>query len=149
MVAMLNSLLFDVSDNKMTLNQLALSLPPNFYGNIPSEDPKHLFVPWREKYKEYTENVTQSYERYIKEYSHDVTLDLVQFFPSLNPLLVYNWIIAKHGARYAGAELKCFKFVLFKLLCTRIEGLGTLNACYYGDNINALFKDHVKCLIVI
>lgn len=137
MVAMLNSLLFDVNDNKMTLNQLALSLPPNFYGNIPSEDPKHLFVPWRKKYKEYSENVTQAYERFIatEEYSHEVSLDLVQFFPSLNPLLVYDWIISKHGARYAGAELESFKLVLFKLLCTRIEDVGTLNHCYYGEHI--------------
>ena len=81
MVALLNALLFDVSDNKMILNQLALSLPPNFYGNIPSKEPKHLFVPWKEKYKEYTESVTQSYERYTetKKYSHEITLSHAHF----------------------------------------------------------------------
>lgn len=133
MVAMLNSLLFDVNDDKMTLSQIALSMPPNFFGNIPSADPKYLFVPWREKYKEYTEKVTQSYERFVKtkEYSHEVSLDMVNFFPSLNPFLVYDHIVTKHGARYSGLELECFKMVLFKLLCAKVEGLDSLTKCYY------------------
>ncbi len=135
MVALLNPLLFEIDDNGLSLGEMCTTLPANFYGNIPSADPHSLFIPWKRKYREYTKEIAEHNTLYEnnKKYENEVTLDLVQYFPSLNPLLVYNHILEKHGKRYSSKEKDCFKLVLFKLLCLQVENLESVEEHYYRD----------------
>ena len=95
----LNAILFDENkhNNTIELNELGRILPKNFYGNIPSDNPKHLFIPWTEKYKEYSDDIRKAYSRYLEtgEYKHEITIDLENFFPSIQPAIVYRKIIRK------------------------------------------------------
>ena len=83
-VVLLNTLLIEIGkdDKTIELTELARMLPSNFYGNIPSDRPEHLFKPWHYQFKEYTDVITSSYYEYTKtkEYRFEVTLDLKNIF---------------------------------------------------------------------
>jgi hypothetical protein len=144
-VVLLNTLLIEVSedDKSIELTELARMLPSNFYGNIPSEKPEHLFKPWQYQFKEYTKVITQSYYEYTetKEFRYEVTLDLKNFFPSINPSIIYDEIIGKYSVKYRDIDLECLKVIVSKLLLFKITNLKTekYKTMYYKlDDINFL-----------
>ena len=146
-VALLNVLLFkfninspNTSDNsrdEVTLSQIAASLPHNFYGNLVSLEPEHLFQPWTKNYRKYLDKITEGYKIYheTEEFIYEASLDLKQFFPSLNPLLLYQDILTKHGALFDGENLECFKRILFKLLFAKVKLAPELKTTYYEDKL--------------
>ncbi|GAB1535527.1 hypothetical protein ADMFC3_11580 [Geovibrio sp. ADMFC3] len=133
--SILNSLLHDVDENNesQTLNELGTIFPANFYGNIPSDKARFLFVPWQQKYKEYSNVIHDSYERYLetKEYSHEVMLDLVNFFPSIQPIIVYNFIIKKLCSKYSDNDFEFLKITLIKLLYLKVVNIKGFESKYY------------------
>jgi hypothetical protein len=145
-VVLLNTLLFEIGKDEKTieLTELARILPSNFYGNIPSDRPEYLFKPWHNQFKEYTEVITQSYYEYTKtkEYRFEVTLDLKNFFPSINPAIVYDEIISKYSVKYDNDnDVLCIKTILSKLLVFKISNLkdDTFKKIYYeSENIDFL-----------
>ncbi|MCE5284520.1 MAG: hypothetical protein LLG02_01540 [Pelosinus sp.] len=145
-VVLLNVLLIEISEDgkSIELTELARMLPSNFFGNIPSERPEHLFKPWQYQFKEYTDVITRSYYEYskTKEFKYEVTLDLQNFFPSINPVIIYDEIISKYAVKYnEEQDFECLKVIVSKLLIFKIINLKSekYEKIYYNqDDINFL-----------
>lgn len=149
-VVLLNTLLIEIGkdDKTIELTELARMLPSNFYGNIPSDKPEHLFKPWHYQFKEYTDVITSSYYEYTKtkEYRFEVTLDLKNFFPSINPAIIYDEIMSKYSVKYDNADdIQCIKTILSKLLVFKISNLMSddFKKMYYGSSNIDFLNDEV------
>ena len=102
-VAMLNVLIYDLRDgDKMSMSNLSRLIPHNFYGNRVAYEPERLFKPWQEQYKKYTSKVNECFVNYHKngKYKWEISLDLENFFPSINPVCLYNYIVEKIPVNY-------------------------------------------------
>lgn len=123
-IVFLNAIILDTKECKFELSEIAKILPENFYGNIPSLEPNQLFKPWSHQYREYISNATKKYNEYreTQEYKYEVTLDLVDFFPSINPIIIYNEIIRHVAFEYPKDEI-CYKKILIKLLTFKVKNL--------------------------
>lgn len=139
LVCMLNVIMFEDTKNGRKLSDIAKTIPSNFFGNIPNVNIETLFYPWKVKYKEYTENVIKAYQEYreTNHYKYEITLDLKQFFPSVNPAIIYSLIIEKYSTIYEGVELECLKSTLIKMLYFKISGIKDCYQYYYTDFIAA------------
>lgn len=145
-VAMLNKIIYEDSESKQRkLSDLSKLIPHNFYGNIPSTEPEMLFHRWQDKYKRYTDDYMSEYKSCIKnsKYKYEVSLDLVNFFPSINPGLIYNYILEILSPKYKGDEEKCLKAVLRKLLYFKILNIDDCYNLYYtnlsnNENVNVI-----------
>lgn len=138
MVAMLQILIFDMSQSdqtKMKLSNLSKYIPSNFYGNIPSKRPELLFENWQNQYKEYTERANQKFSEYEDnaKYKYEVTLDLENFFPSINPILVYNLIVDSLKVKYNEHDLDIIRKVICKLLFFTIESYDLPDNSFYRE----------------
>lgn len=103
-VAMLNILIYDFdADNKISMSNFSRLIPHNFYGNRVAYEPEKLFKPWQEQYKEYTSKANDYYRNFHEngEYKWEVNLDLENFFPSINPVCLYNYIVQQIPVEYA------------------------------------------------
>ncbi len=143
MVAMLQMLIFYLNDDCINLSNLSKLIPSNFYGNIPSERPERLFEKWQLKYKEYSEVTNEKYSKFEKtgEYKYEVVLDLVNFFPSVNPVIIFDFIIESLQVKYSNSDLEIIKMITFKLLFFEVINFKDLNneiLCdlYYQEKIN-------------
>lgn len=122
MIAMLQVLVYDFSQQgKLLPSELSRLLPSNFYGNVVSYDGKHLFRPWQDQYKKYTAEANGLLSRYseTEEYRYEVNLDLKNFFPSINPKILYHFICGKLPRRWQSDSvvLKILKKLLIFKLC--------------------------------
>ncbi|MBK5722493.1 hypothetical protein JGH11_16590, partial [Dysgonomonas sp. Marseille-P4677] len=144
MVAMLNVTMFDDSfPNKSKpnrkLSDIAKLVPANFYGNIPSTNPNEIFVNWKVKYKEYSETVINKYYEYKNnnKYTQEVCLDLKDFFPSINPIHIYNLIYNKIEPSFIEqGDKECLKIILQKLLYFNIKPFDHQWNEHYYPNID-------------
>ncbi|MEG0548659.1 MAG: hypothetical protein RR518_07630, partial [Coprobacillus sp.] len=136
MVSILNIIMFSTKgDSKRQLSDLSQLLPSNFYGNLPSAEYENIFYEWKDKYKEYTEDVMREYEfiRKNSTFKYEVALDLEKFFPSVDPSFIYNFILEKTVAIYSSENRKFFKKMLEKMLCFNVVNLDK------QDSINEYF----------
>lgn len=141
MVCMLQPLMFDDRDNKRELSELTKLLPHNFYGNIPSVDVENLFVPWKEKYKEYSEQVIAHCREYQEthQYRTEISLDIKNFFPSISPHFIFDYVLRTLEYTYEREEDQdTLKRILAKLLYfdIRKENLDGLEEDYYSKSID-------------
>ena len=124
MVSIMNCLMFDDDFEKgeRNLSDLSKLLPHNFYGNIPSTDVQFLFHKWQTKYKEYTEEVIEHCRAYQQNHSYltEVSLDIKNFFPSISPKMLFDYIILKLSKTYEDDKEDLSK-VVAKLLYFRID----------------------------
>ena len=124
MVSIMNCLMFedDYEKGKRKLSDLSKLLPHNFYGNIPSTDVQYLFHKWQTKYKEYTDEVVEHCRAYQKDHSclTEVSLDIKNFFPSISPKMLYDYIIKKLSKTYED-DMNTLKMAVTKLLYFKIE----------------------------
>lgn len=124
MVSIMNCLMFDDDFEKgeRKLSDLSKLLPHNFYGNIPSTDVQFLFHKWQTKYKEYTEEVIEHCRTYQQNHSYltEVSLDIKNFFPSISPKMLYDYIISKLSKTYEGDKEDLSRAVA-KLLYFKID----------------------------
>lgn len=85
--AMLQILVFEVNENsELVPSELSRLIPSNFYGNRISYDGQELFKPWQSQYQQYTakaNDILYSAEQ-DQRYLYEVTLDLENFFPSID-----------------------------------------------------------------
>jgi len=134
-VSMLNVIMFEDTDDKRKLSDISKLLPSNFYGNIPSPDVENLFEPWNKKYKEYSEKAIEASKLYSKnkKYKYEVNLDLCNFFPSINPNYIYQFILDKLPVTYSSTEKKEFEVILRKLLFFRVAEIDNCIDIYYKD----------------
>lgn len=126
------------STNKIQLSGLAKLLPSNFYGNIPSTQPEKLFVDWKPKYKEYSDAVINKYYEYSKnnKYSHEVCLDIKDFFPSIDPQHIFDFIINKLSTEFSDEnDLNCLQIIVSKLLYFELSNIDSeWYGAYYGEH---------------
>lgn len=156
MVSLLNVIMYEIkfdSDNvkesekkeateecftkKIQLSGLAKLLPSNFYGNIPSTQPEKLFVDWKSKYKEYSDAVINKYYEYSKnnKYSHEVCLDIKDFFPSIDPKHIFDFIINKLSTEFRDNDLNCLQTIVSKLLYFELSNIDSeWSNAYYGEH---------------
>lgn len=136
MVSILNCLMFeDSEEGGRRLSDLSKLIPHNFYGNIPSTDLQYLFCKWQDKYKEYTQSVIKQCRAYQNshQYLTEVCLDIKNFFPSICPKILFNYITEKLAATYDGEDDSMLKLAVSKLLYFRVakENIESWYAIYY------------------
>lgn len=141
MASMLMPLMFDDSNGKRNLSELSRMLPHNFYGNIPSCNIGSIFMNWTEKYLQYSQIVTTRCREYSKtrEYDKEISFDLKDFFPSINPLKILNFIWNAVSSKYKDdTDKKCLKTIISKLLYFKIpeENLREWKDVYYKEQHN-------------
>lgn len=154
MVSLLNVLMFEDSYkdkdsqgiNYRRLSDLSKLIPSNFYGNIPSVIPEKLFFDWKSKYKEYSDAVIKKYYNYSEthQYSHEVCLDIKEFYPNINPLYLYEYITDKLMPGFEESDTKCLKIAVSKLLYFNLTNLlQDWEQTYYPEGVN-LVSSKVK-----
>ena len=136
MAAMLMPLMFDDTTGIRNLSELSRMLPHNFYGNIPSCNVQNIFVNWTEKYRQYTQIVNDRGHEYsqTREYDKEISFDLKDFFPSINPKKILNFIWNAISGKYDTEEdRKTLQMVITKLLYFKIpeQNLKGWNDAYY------------------
>lgn len=144
MVCMLLPLMFSDRNGHRERSELTKFIPHNFFGNIPSTDVSMLFEPWKKKYKEYNEQVIQHCKEYQENhrYSTEITLDIKNFFPSISPEFIYNYVLEKlHFTYYKDEDGETLKKVLTKLLFFEIqpENMEGWKSDYYGQDVDSDF----------
>jgi hypothetical protein len=123
MVSMLQIIIFDYKDSTIIPSEISKLIPSNFYGNRISYDTKTLFKPWQEQYKKYTTNANDIYVESLKnkKFKYEVVLDLENFFPSINPLIFYNYLISKIPITIIENDLIIYKRIIYKLLFFELD----------------------------
>lgn len=126
MTAMLQALVYDIgTDGKLLPSELSRSLPSNFYGNRISYDGKRLFKPWTEQYQEYTKKANDYLEEFSKTtaYKYEVSLDLENFFPSIDPQILFHYIRSHLSVKWEREDVSVIEKTLRKLLIFRLCSL--------------------------
>ncbi|OPD38844.1 hypothetical protein AL714_00310 [Clostridium botulinum] len=143
-VSMLNILIYEYKSKELTLSNLSKLIPSNFYGNIPSKNPQYLFEPWQKMYKQYSMDSNSKYTKCVEtgEYKYEILLDLVNFFPSVNPYMIYKYIIDKLSISYTGNNYELLKKVVFKLLYFKVNNLNGFEKHYYNLNSYNLIQNY-------
>lgn len=141
MVALLHPLIYEIpneKDNwKLNLSNYSRLIPNNFYGNRVSKRPEELFKKWNEQYKKYTQKANEYFKTYheSKEFKYELKLDLKDFFPSVDPLVVYGILVDNMPVTMSNSrDVDVFKNIIYKLLVCEVTNLNTAlsKEKYYG-----------------
>lgn len=139
MVCLLLPLMFDDSSGERKLSDLSKLIPHNFYGNVPSTDVERLFKRWQDQYKKYTEDSLDKNRQYKQNhrYNAEVILDIKNFFPSVNPAFIYNYIIEKLSTSFSSEDQDCLNVIVSKLLYFKLEkeNIEPWAEVYYGHDV--------------
>lgn len=118
-VSMLHLFVYEIpeeeeGDPKLRLSNLSRLIPSDFYGNRISVKPEYLFKPWKQQYQKYNQNSNDALMKYHTslEYKYEVTLDLENFFPTINPIIIYHYVINHLPAYLNDEEREMMKRVL-------------------------------------
>lgn len=137
MIAMLQVLVYEIgTDGKLIPSELSKMIPSHFYGNRVSYDGKSLFKPWKEQYHEYTEKANEK----LIEFSHsgeqryEINLDLENFFPSIDPQVLFQYIHAQFPQKWKGNDRTTAETILRKLMLFELEGLNNQEWNWYCGN---------------
>lgn len=151
MVSILNCLMFDddLDKGERNLSDLSKLLPHNFYGNIPCTDVQYLFHKWQTKYKEYTDEVVEHCRAYQHNHSYltEVSLDIKNFFPSISPKILFDYITSKLSKSYED-DKDALSMAVAKLLYFRIakENVEPWAAYYYPEGTEVTDTDiYMNC----
>ena len=148
MTAMLQMLVYDIDKNgKLLLSEMSRIIPDDFYGNRISTDGKHLFKPWQEQYQSYSSqaNIMLFLYSQTKEYRYEVNLDLIDFFPSMNPYILYSTICNYIPMHYNSEDRETLKRIIGKLLIMKLHPLDSQEWKWYvGDSIPHPQEMYVK-----
>lgn len=151
-VSLLNILIYEVpteqSDYKLYLSNYSRLIPNNFYGNRVSQHPEELFERWNVQYKEYSQKANEYFKMYhsTNEYLYEVKLDLENFFPSINPIIVYNYLLDKIPVTYMDEDVITFQTIIYKLLFCKITNLKTAkerNTYYNGCDVEGEYTQGI------
>lgn len=123
-VAMLHLLIYEIPvQEKLHLSDVSRLIPRNFYGNRVSLKPEMLFKPWKQQYQAYTQNTNDALKKYHTslEYKYEVGLDLENFFPTIDPMLVYQLLMERLPVNMEESDKELMKRVLIKLLFCKLK----------------------------
>lgn len=130
MIAMAQILIYDVElcNNgsnalKLVPSELSRLIPSNFFGNRVSYNGTQLFKPWKEQYHKYAAKSSELLAHFstTQEYRYEVSLDLQDFFPSINPCVLYNLICSKLPLAIAKQDCNTIRKIIKKLLIFQLE----------------------------
>lgn len=146
MAALLIPLMFDDSKGVRNKSELSRMIPHNFFGNMPSESVDSLFMNWTEKYRQYSKIIQDKSREYLKtrEYDTVINFDLADFFPSIDPARMYNFILNLLVPKYPDKDdLKTLKKAIVKLLYFKIQedSLRGWMDVYYPNTDTTFFKE--------
>lgn len=133
-VAMLNLLIYDIDNyGKIGMSSLSRLIPDNFYGNKISYNVEYLYIPWEKQYKKYNTIANELHKKYHKnlDYKWEVSLDLKNFFPSVNPIMLYKNIASKIPVNLCQEDRNFILKILEKLIFVEIEELSESNLNRY------------------
>lgn len=140
MAALLNVLIYDTSDDRIKLSNYSRLIPNNFYGNRVSDNPEQLYKKWNIQYKEYTQRANDYLKKCYEsgEYKYEIKMDIKNFFPSVNPLLVYAMLLENMPVTLSKNDEKIFKTIIYKLLICKVTNINTKKAkkLYYDTFID-------------
>lgn len=129
-VSMLHLFVYEIpeeeeGDPKLRLSNLSRLIPSDFYGNRISVKPEYLFKPWKQQYQKYNQNSNDALMKYHTslEYKYEVTLDLENFFPTINPIIIYHYVINHLPAYLNDEEREMMKRVLQAFLKEAERGI--------------------------
>ena len=148
--AMLQVLVYEVNESsELVPSELSRLIPSNFFGNRISYSGKKLFNPWQTQYQRYTARANDILYNAGKthQYSYEVTLDLENFFPSIHPQMLYNYIMKKIPLSWK--DDKTISTMLRKLLIFRLCSLDDTEWKWYllpSDGGNTAVCSYVKGL---
>lgn len=150
-VSMMNVLVYDVdSEDHIVMSGLSRLIPHYFYGNRVSSEPEMLFKNWTEQYKTYSSLSNELFAQYhdSHEYRFEVNLDLIDFFPSINPTALYNYICDKLPINITDEEAVLFKKIIEKLMFTKVTNLSSAldRERYYIKHKKAIYKKETFAL---
>lgn len=136
-VALLNVIAFNDTNGNRELSDISKLIPSNFYGNIPSNNVETIFHDWHEKYKEYSQKVIDEYNlcKQTGEYKYEVCLDIKNFFPSINPDVIYNILLDKMKVIFQSEDQECLKIILRKLLFFNVCNISNCYKKYYNNDL--------------
>jgi len=136
-VSLLNQLMFDDSDGTRKLSDISRLLPSNFFGNIPSTNIDYLFKPWNRQYQEYSKRAIEAHRQYFnsKKYTHEINLDIKKFYPTIDPIFIYDFILQKCPVTYSVPDIACLKKLLEKLLFFNLTISEDSLSLYYPNEI--------------
>jgi hypothetical protein len=118
--AILNILVY--SDSKIQgvkkVNETFGAFPENFYGNIISEDCGKFFEPWMKQYQKYSKVYIDKYSAYNKsrKYEYEFNLDLKNFFPSINPEVIFYMLKSKISKNIDNNDFIQYEKLILKTL---------------------------------
>ena len=149
MAAMLHPLVYEIPGEenswKLNLSNYSRLIPQNFYGNKISLKPESLYERWNVQYKKYMQKASEYFRTFHKngKYKYEVKLDLVDFFPSIDPAVVWGILLEKMPVVFRDEDVGTLKMIIFKLLVCEVTNLNTEDAekVYYGDRIPGI---HLK-----
>lgn len=136
-ISMLQVLVFEMGDEgELVPSELSRMLPSNFYGNRISYDGRELFKPWREQYHEYTEKANELLIQHSKTatYQYEVDLDLKNFFPSIDPKVIYQFMRSKFPMKWDAEDTATAETILRKLLIFKLEQLDAQEWSWYVNS---------------
>lgn len=107
---------------QIQLSNIINLIPGNFYGNRISLDPARIYEPWQQQYREYTSTASELFLKYhmTKEYSYEVDIDIVDFFPSINPRYIISFIMDKLPVYITNKNRMYIRKILTKLLYVEV-----------------------------
>lgn len=132
MTAMLQILVYEVNKKReLVPSELSRLIPSNFFGNRISYHGRELFKPWQTQYQQYTAQANSILYKAGKtqQYLYEVTLDLANFFPSVDPQMLFNYIMGKIPLAWKTDEV--IPIILRKLLIFRLCDLNETERGWY------------------
>lgn len=139
MVALLQPLIYEIPNEKSVqiyLSNYSRLIPQNFYGNRVSKRPEELFEKWNIQYKKYTQKANEYLKTFYEsqEYKYEVKLDLKNFFPSVDPQIIYGILMENIPVTFSGEDVDLLKKIIYKLLICKITNITSAlsKQKYYG-----------------
>ena len=139
MVTLLQPLIYEIPNDKsgrIYLSNYSRLIPRNFYGNRVSKRPEELFEKWNAQYKKYTQKANEYLKTFYEsqEYKYEVKLDLKNFFPSVDPRMIYEILMENIPVTFNGKDVELLKKIIYKLLICKITNITSSlsKKKYYG-----------------
>lgn len=131
-ISMLQILVYNQNEKgELIPSELSRLIPSNFFGNRISYNGRELFKRWQTQYQQYTAKANDILYKAgeTKQYRYEVTLDLKNFFPSVHPQMLYNYIMEKIPLTWKND--KVIPILLRKLLIFRLCELKDVEREWY------------------
>lgn len=151
MTAMLNCIITeDFNTDEWNIGGIEKIIPANFYGNILSEIPDRVYKKWQPQYSEYTQKASELQKKYSdsREYQYEISVDITDFFPSINPYYIICYIMNRLPVRLESRDRQAILNILIKLLFIKLDTTNLHNSeflkIYYSGHVPPKSQQFVR-----